>query len=142
MRKRPRQNRFPLLCGLAPFFCAFFLFSQERPDRPPWAQPSGQAKSADGQAKEKNQDQNSSRNAIKVNVNLVNVLVSVLDEYNRPAPDLPIEAFQVFEEGLPQKIDIFEAETKWPLDLALMIDSSLSAHMEKTFERDAASHFI
>ena len=53
----------------------------------------------------------------------MNVLVSVLDEHNRPAPDLPIEAFQVFEEGVPQKIDIFEAETKLPLDLALMIDS-------------------
>jgi Ca-activated chloride channel family protein len=142
MRKRPRRNLFPLLCGLAPLFCVIFLFSQERPDRPPWAQSSGQAKSSDGQAKEKNQDQNSSRNAIKVNVNLVNVLVSVLDEHNRPAPDLPIEAFQVFEEGVPQKIDVFEAETKLPLDLALMIDSSLSAHMEKSFERDAASHFI
>src|SRR2546430_2460494 len=34
------------------------------------------------------------RGRIRVNVNLVNVLVSVLDEKNRPAPDLPREAFR------------------------------------------------
>jgi Ca-activated chloride channel family protein len=53
-----------------------------------------------------------------------------------------VEAFQVFEEGAPQKIDVFETETKLPLDIALMIDSSMSAHKEITFERDAAGHFI
>jgi Ca-activated chloride channel homolog len=79
---------------------------------------------------------------VKVNVNLVTVLVSVLDDHNRPAPDLPIEAFQIFEEGVKQKIDVFESETHQPLDIALMIDASLSAHLEKTTEEDAASHFI
>ena len=73
---------------------------------------------------------------------LVNVLVSVLDEKKRPAPNLPQEAFEVLEEGVPQKIDFFEAETKLPLDLALMIDSSMSAHIDIQFERDAAPHFI
>src|SRR2546421_4534996 len=79
---------------------------------------------------------------IRVNVNLVNVLVSVLDEKNRPAPDLPKEAFHLFEEGVGQKIDKFESETSQPLDLAIMIDSSLSAHKEISFEQEAAAHFI
>jgi len=79
---------------------------------------------------------------IRVNVNLVNVLVSVLDEKNRPAPDLPREAFHLFEEGVGQKIDKFESETSQPLDLAIMIDSSLSAHKEISFEQEAAAHFI
>src|SRR5208282_5684480 len=61
---------------------------------------------------------------------------------NRPSPDLPIDAFQVFEEGVLQKIDFFESETKQPLDLALMVDASMSAHKEIVFEREAASHFI
>ncbi len=74
--------------------------------------------------------------------NLVNVLVSVLDEKNRPAPDLPREVFQLFEEGVVQKIDKFESETSQPLDLAIMIDSSLSAHKEVGFEQEAAAHFI
>src|SRR5882724_9528474 len=60
----------------------------------------------------------------------------------RPAPDLPREAFQLFEEGIEQKIDKFESETSQPLDLAIMIDSSLSAHKEISFEQEAAAHFI
>ncbi len=120
------------------------LAAQEKPDRPPWAQPSGgqKTKSTEGIAQQKSQEPTSRRNTVKVNVNLVNVLVSVLDEHNRPAPNLPVEAFQVLEEGVPQKIDIFESETKLPLDIALMIDSSLSAHREKATEQDAASRFI
>src|SRR5215470_13747611 len=81
-------------------------------------------------------------NRIRVNVNLVTVLVSVLDDHNRPAPDLPREAFQLFDEGKEQEIAIFEPETSQPLDLALMIDASLSAHKEITFEQEAAAHFI
>src|SRR5438445_9428839 len=87
------------------------------------------------------QDSSAQRGRIRVNVNLVNVLVSVLDDKNRPAPDLPREAFQLFEEGVEQKIDRFEPETSQPLDLAIMIDSSMSAHKEITFEQEAAAHF-
>src|SRR5208282_5085001 len=79
---------------------------------------------------------------IKVKVDLVNVLASVLDDHNRPAPDLPVEAFQVYEEGVLQKVEVFESETQLPLDLALMIDSSLSANKEIGFEKEAAAHFI
>ncbi len=75
-------------------------------------------------------------------MNLVNVLVSVLDEHNRPAPDLPVDAFQILEDGVLQKVDIFESETKQPLDIALMVDASLSARKEMVFEREAASNFI
>lgn len=129
---------------------AVFL-AQDRPDRPPWAQPgsSGQPKASDTPVQsppqspaQSSQKSESNRNTIKVAVNLVNVLVSVLDDHNRPAPNLPVEAFQVFEEGVKQKIDVFEQETKQPLDIALMIDSSMSAHKEIVFERDAAGHFI
>jgi len=88
------------------------------------------------------QDPVGQRGRIRVNVNLVNVLVSVLDDKNRPAPDLPKEAFQLFEEGVQQQINKFEPETSQPLDLAIMIDASLSAHKEISFEQEAAAHFI
>ncbi len=130
--------------------------AQSKPDRPPWAQSGadqpqasppppttpGETVAAPLPEPEKAQQPASPKGTIKVNVNLVNVLVSVLDEKKRPAPNLPQEAFQVLEEGVPQKIEFFEAETKWPLDLALMIDASLSAHMDIQFERQAAQHFI
>jgi Ca-activated chloride channel family protein len=149
-----------------------FLFigtvaAQDKPDRPPWAQKSKSASKSNpapassptgepgkivqptpasppalASSAADSQDPAAQRGRIRVTVNLVNVLVSVLDEHNRPAPDLPLEAFQLFEEGVQQKIDKFESETLQPLDLAIMIDASLSAHKEITFEQEAAAHFI
>lgn len=167
---RPQSTLF--LTALA-LLLAGAAFSQDKPDRPPWAQKSKSAASGnatskpsstststaspssapDGEPgktvqptpaapKDEPQDAASQRGRIRVNVNLVNVLVSVLDEKNRPAPDLPKEAFQLFEEGVEQKIDKFEPETSQPLDLAIMIDASSSAHKEISFEQEAAAHFI
>lgn len=82
------------------------------------------------------------RGRIRVQVNLVNVLVSVTDEHHRPVADLTRELFTLEEEGRAQKIEIFEPETHQPLDLVLMIDSSLSTQKEMAGERDAASRFI
>lgn len=144
--------------------------TQDNPNRPPWAQKSkakrnsssssasrasssSPASTPDGEPgkiaqptppppKEESSEPAVQGNRIRVNVNLVTVLVSVLDEHNRPAPDLPREAFQLFDQSNEQKIDIFEPETSQPLDLALMIDASMSAHKEITFEQEAAAHFI
>jgi Ca-activated chloride channel family protein len=86
--------------------------------------------------------QKEEKGRIRVEVNLVHLLVSVADKDGRPVPDLPKEVFEVFEEGVRQKLAVFEAETQQPLDLALMIDSSLSTLKELAFEREAAAHFI
>jgi Ca-activated chloride channel family protein len=79
---------------------------------------------------------------IRVEVSLVSVVVSVLDAGGRPVADLPKEAFELYEEGMKQKIEVFEAETQQPLDMALMIDTSLSTLKEFDFERTAAARFI
>ena len=135
-----------LAAVLACLLLTFASLAQDKPDRPPWAQKpkAGGAEKSKPQpdAAEDAQDAGAQRGRIRVNVNLVSVLVSVLDEHNRPAPDLPREAFQLFEEGAEQKVEVFESETQLPLDLALMIDSSLSAHKEIQFEEEAAAHFI
>jgi Ca-activated chloride channel homolog len=82
------------------------------------------------------------RSSIRVEVNLVTLLASVLDGNNRPAPDLQREQFEIFEEGQPQKIELFETETQQPLDLVLMIDSSLSETTKLPFEIEAAGRFV
>ncbi len=158
-----------LLLAVPALLFATVAFSQDKPDRPPWAQKpkassnansaststptAGSNTSPDGDPgkivqptppgpADDSQETAAQRGRIRVNVNLVNVLVSVLDEKNHPAPDLPREVFRLFEEGVEQKIDKFESETSQPLDLAIMIDSSLSAHKEIGFEQEAAAHFI
>jgi Ca-activated chloride channel homolog len=147
----------------AALFVAVSAVSQDSSDRPPWARKPKPKSTTTGTTSspsstpentsppepvnKDNRDSNSNddpnqQSRIRVSVNLVNVLVSVLDDNNRPAPDLPVEAFQIFEEGVKQKIEVFESETKQPLDIALMIDASLSAHKEISFEQQAAAHFI
>jgi Ca-activated chloride channel family protein len=145
----------PLLLVFAVLFFGRGVPAQSKPDRPPWAQPQPSRPAATtantpapspvnpgDYSPDPASDPPQERGKIRVNVNLVSVLASVLDEHNRPAPDLPIEAFQIFEEGVQQKIEVFESETQQPLDLALMIDASLSAHKEISFEQEAAAHFI
>jgi Ca-activated chloride channel homolog len=87
------------------------------------------------------QDQRRS-GVIRVQSNLVSILVSVIDANGEPVADLTENAFDLSEEGIPQKIERFEAETNRPLDLALMIDSSMSTFKDAKFENDAAAHFI
>jgi Ca-activated chloride channel homolog len=79
---------------------------------------------------------------IRVETNLVNILASVQTSDGRPVLDLSRDAFSVYEEGQPQEIERFEAETNQPLDLALMIDTSLSTLKDLKFEGEAAAHFI
>jgi Ca-activated chloride channel homolog len=88
------------------------------------------------------QKQKKRSSAIHVQVNLVDILASVIDANGHPVPDLTQDAFTLTEEGVPQKIERFEAETNRPLDLALMIDSSMSTFKDLKFENEAAAHFI
>jgi Ca-activated chloride channel family protein len=94
------------------------------------------------QASKSSQGRGQEPGRIRVDVNLVNILASVLDKDGRPVAGLPQGAFDVYEEGVRQKIELFEAETQQPLDLALMIDSSMSTLRELSFEKEAAAHFI
>ena len=82
------------------------------------------------------------RGTIRTEVTLVSLLASVLDKDGRPALGLAADQFEVYEENVPQKIEVFEPETQQPLDLALMIDSSLSEIKELEFEGEAAGKFI
>jgi Ca-activated chloride channel family protein len=79
---------------------------------------------------------------IRVETTFVNILASVIDAHGQPIPDLTMDAFTLTEEGVPQKIERFEAETNRPLDLALMVDSSMSTFKDLKFENEAAAHFI
>jgi Ca-activated chloride channel family protein len=82
------------------------------------------------------------RGRIRSEVTLVSLLSSVLDKDGRPALDLTADQFEIYEEGVKQKIELFEPETQQPLDLTLMIDSSLSEIKDLEFETQAASRFI
>ena len=79
---------------------------------------------------------------IQVQTNLVDILASVIDSHGQPIAGLTKDQFELSEEGAPQTIERFEAETNRPLDLALMVDASASTFKDLKFESDAAAHFI
>jgi Ca-activated chloride channel homolog len=79
---------------------------------------------------------------IRVETNLVDILASVIDAHGQPIPDLTQDQFELAEEGVPQKIERFEAQTNRPLDLALMVDASASTFKDLKFEDEAAAHFV
>ena len=95
--------------------------------------------SADGRPQ---QDKQKQKGTIRVQTDLVSILASVTDAKGEPVIGLGQNAFQLFEEGVEQKIVRFEPQTNRPLDLALMVDTSGSAAIELKIERDAAAHFV
>lgn len=93
-------------------------------------------------ARQPQQDQQRQKGPIRVQTNLVSILANVTDAKGEPVIGLGQSAFQLFEEGVEQKIVRFEPQTNRPLDLALMVDTSGSAVIELKIERDAALHFV
>ncbi len=75
-------------------------------------------------------------------VEVVNVPVSVLTRQGQPVIDLAKTDFQVFENGQLQTIKYFYRGTRPPLRVGLVLDTSNSARMQISFEKDAATEFI
>lgn len=83
------------------------------------------------------------RTAIRVNVELVNVLFSVRKKQSGElVATLTKDDFTVLEDGKEQAITQFSREADLPLKLGLLIDVSRSQTRLLGSERDAASKFI
>lgn len=80
--------------------------------------------------------------SLRVQTDLVTVPASVLDANGKPVADLPESAFKLYQDGVEQKIAKFETQTDRPLELALMVDASLSTLKETKFENEATARFI
>jgi Ca-activated chloride channel family protein len=78
---------------------------------------------------------------IRVNVKLVNVFSTVTNPGGAPVSSLKQEDFQVFEDGKPQKIALFQRESELPLSIVIAIDASLSTRNNQKLELDSARRF-
>ena len=82
---------------------------------------------------------------IRTKVEVVNVLCTVRDKKGNYIPDLRLEDFEVFEDGVRQKVDYFAyeaGEEAQPLTVALLVDTSSSVKDKLEFEKTAASEFL
>jgi len=78
---------------------------------------------------------------IRVNVKLVNVFSTVTNGGGAPVSSLKQEDFQIFEDGKPQKIAVFQRESELPLSIVIAIDASLSTRNNQRLELDSARRF-
>jgi Ca-activated chloride channel family protein len=78
---------------------------------------------------------------LRVDVNLINVFVTVTDAKGAPIGGLTKENFILKEDGQEQTIKIFDKESALPLSIALEIDTSLSTRHDLPLEQASAKRF-
>jgi len=77
-----------------------------------------------------------------VNVELVNVLFTVMDRKGKLVTDLDKSNLKLYEDNKLQTITNFSRETDLPLTIALVIDTSTSIRERFKFEQEAAIDFL
>ena len=120
---RKSVSRLHLLCPIL-FVCGL---SAQQVSPPPAAQ--------------KPDAQSAPSTTLKVDVNLVNVFVTVTDAQGAPVGGLAKENFVLKEDDREQKIAVFDKESALPLSIALAIDTSLSTRHDLPLEQASAKRF-
>ena len=78
---------------------------------------------------------------VKINTDLVTLNVRVIDRNNRPINNLREEDFRVFEDGVPQPIELFSQE-EVPISYGLAVDTSGSLRSQLLSVIDAGKTII
>ena len=85
---------------------------------------------------------NGNRFMEEIDVNVVEVPVSVTDAAGAPVVGLKKENFSVFEDGKPQAIGNFSYSSELPISVGILIDRSGSMKSRMKEAKDAASAFL
>jgi VWFA-related protein len=88
------------------------------------------------------QSQDESTETLKVNVEVVQLFFNVKDKHGALIPNLTKDNFDLFEDGKPQTIKYFKAETDLPLTLGILIDSSGSQQRVLDMEKTVGGSFL
>jgi Ca-activated chloride channel homolog len=117
---------------------AALAFAQQQPApqtpaNPPAAAPPADATQSQGAQKAP---------TIKIPVNLVDVLFTVLDRRNKLISGLEQADFKVFDDNQPQDIRYFSKQSDLPLRIGMLLDTSNSIRDRLKFEQDAADNFL
>lgn len=80
--------------------------------------------------------------SLVVNVDLVNVIFTVMDRKGKFVTDLSRSQLKIFEDNSPQTITNFSQETDLPLSIGILLDTSSSIRDRFRFEQEAAMDFL
>lgn len=129
----PRFRPFPAVFLMVVSCCLWLPAQSQNPS----AQSGSQAGSQDQQ-----QQNEEPMTTFKSQVNVVNLFFNVKDKHGMLIPNLTKDNFEVFEEGKPQTIKYFSAESHEPLTLGIMIDTSASQTRVLDLEQEACAQFL
>ena len=94
------------------------------------------------QTQSDNQSEDQSIETLKVNVDVVQLFFNVKDKRGALIPNLTKDDFEIFEDGKPQTIKYFKAESDLPLTLGMLIDSSGSQQRVLEMEKVVGGSFL
>src|SRR5258706_5530699 len=83
-----------------------------------------------------------SATVIKSRVNVVQVFFNVKDKHGALVPGLVKDDFQILEDGKPQTIKYFSAESNQPLTLGILVDTSGSQERVLGMEKEMGALFL
>jgi Ca-activated chloride channel family protein len=117
-----RKHVWILTIGLLCVLCAGVV-SIAHPQQEP-AQQTQQNAQPNGQQEALPTDPQDPRYKLNVQVELVNVVATVLDDQGKYMDGLKLDDFQVFEDGQEQKISFFSHDLRVPISVGVLIDNS------------------
>src|SRR5579883_2677657 len=79
---------------------------------------------------------------VQVNVKVVTMAVTVRDKHGAIVPNLTKSDFTLTEDGRPQTIKYFNPDKDLPLNLGLLVDTSMSQRKVLDEERAGSEHFL
>src|SRR5579859_6509747 len=91
---------------------------------------------------QKSDDDQKPTETLKVNVNVVQLFFNVKDKHGALIPNITKADFDIAEDGKPQTIKYFTAESNLPLTLGMMIDSSGSQRNVIEMEKEVGGAFL
>jgi Ca-activated chloride channel family protein len=108
-------------------------------DKPRYPDPPPKIRLPENVSKQKGKD---SEEIIRINSDLVNVVLTIGGRPPNASLDLKPEDFEILEDGAPQEIANFSRNADQPLKLVMLFDTSLSVTQRLNFERRAAARFF
>jgi VWFA-related protein len=111
----------------------------DRAQEPAPATPPAKPQSQMPQTKEPS---NGGQATISTQVNLVDVLFTVLNRRNKLVPDLEKGDFKIVDDKKQQEIRYFSKQTDLPLRIGMLLDTSNSIRDRIKFEQEASVNFL
>jgi Ca-activated chloride channel family protein len=115
---------------------------KQTPNKPKPPGPTPKIREPENQPQQKGKGGKEGEDIIRINSDLVNVVVTIAGGQPTSLLDLKQEDFEILEEGVPQEIANFSRNADQPLKLVMLFDTSMSIAQTLDFERRAAARFF